>query len=76
MIWDGCGVETESVIKLGDSSNIVIENCSFQHSKGPAVVLSRVSGHVNVNHSNFVHNNHYQWGSWCSNILLFKQCNK
>ena len=57
--WNGCGRETEAGIKLGDSSNIVIENCSFQNSRGPAIVLSGVSGHVNIIHSNFVHNNHY-----------------
>ena len=57
--WDGCGTETEAGIKLSDSSNIVIESCSFQYSKGPNIVLSGVSGHVNISHCNFVHNNHY-----------------
>ena len=57
--WDGCGTETEAGIKLSDSSNIVLENCFFQYSKGPNIVLLRVSGHVNINHCNFVHNNHY-----------------
>ena len=57
--WDGCGTETEAGIKLSDSSNIAIENCSFQYSKGPVIVLLRVSGHVNISHCNFVHNNHY-----------------
>ena len=57
--WDGCGRETEAGIKLSDSSNIVIENCSFQYSKGPNIVLLRVSGHVNISHCNFNHNNHY-----------------
>ena len=57
--WDGCGTETEAGIKLSDSSNIVIENCSFQYSKGQIIVLSGVSGHVNIRHCNFVHNNHY-----------------
>ena len=57
--WDGCGTETEAGIKLSDSSNIVIENCSFQYSKGPNIVLLRVLGHVNISHCNFVHNNHY-----------------
>ena len=57
--WDGCGRETEAGIKLGDSSNVVIENCSFQHSKGPAIVLTGVSGHVNISHCNFVQSNHY-----------------
>ena len=59
IIWDGCGTQTEAGIKLSDSSNIVIENCSFQYSKGPNIVLLRVSGHVNISHCNFVHNNHY-----------------
>ena len=57
--WDGCGTETEAGIKLSDSSNIIIENSSFQYSKGPNIVLSGVSGHVNISHCNFVHNNHY-----------------
>ena len=57
--WDGCGTETEAGIKLSDCSNIVIENCSFQYSKGPNIVLSGVSGHVNISYCNFVHNNHY-----------------
>ena len=57
--WDGCGTETEAGIKLSDSSNIVIKNCFFQNSKGPNIVLSGVSGHVNISHCNFVHNNHY-----------------
>ena len=58
--WDGCGRETEPGIKLRDSSNILIEQCSFQYSKGPAIVLSGVSGHVNISHSNFIHNIHYR----------------
>ena len=57
--WDGCGTETEAGIKLSDSSNIVIENCSFHYSKRSNIVLLRVSGHVNISHCNFVHNNHY-----------------
>ena len=57
--WEGCGTETEAAIKLSDSSNILFENCSFQYSKGPAIVLSGVSGHVNISHCDFVHNDHY-----------------
>ena len=57
--WDGCGTETEAGIKLSNSSNIVIENCSFQYSKGQNIVLLRVSGHVNITQCNFVNNNHY-----------------
>ena len=58
--WDGCGRETEPGIKLRDSSNIVIEKCSFHNSKGPAIVLSEVSGHVNISHCNLIHNIHYR----------------
>ena len=58
--WDGCGRETEPGIKLRASSNIVIEKCSFHNSKGPAIVLSGVSGHVNISHCNFIHNIHYR----------------
>ena len=62
--WDGCGTvdiddHTEPVLKLSNSSNIIIDNCSFQYSKGQAVLLSEVSGDVNIDHCNFVHNNHY-----------------
>ena len=57
--WDGCGSETESGIKLGDSSITVIINCSFQYSKGPAITLSGVSGNVNISHCNFVHSNDF-----------------
>ena len=63
--WDGCGSvdiddHTEPVLKLNNSSNITINNCSFQYSKGRAVSLSEVSGDVNIDHCNFVHNNHYR----------------
>ena len=60
IIWYGCGIENnEPVLKLSNSSNITINNCSFQYSKGQAVLLSEVSGDVNIDHCNFVHNNHY-----------------
>ena len=63
--WDGCGSKsidyhTEPVLKLNNSSNITIKNCIFQHLNGPAVLLSEASGDVNINHCNFVYNNHYR----------------
>ena len=64
--WDGrfgsvdIDDHTEPVLKLSNSSNITIDNCSFQYSKRQAVVLSEVSGDVNIDHCNFVHNNHYR----------------
>ena len=58
--WDACGTENGAGLMLTDSFNITIGNCSFQHSKGPAVWLSEVSGDVNINHCNFLHNNLYR----------------
>ena len=65
IVWDGCGNNSihyhiEPGLKLSNSSNITINNCSFQYSKGPAVLLSEVSGDMNINHCNFVHNNYYR----------------
>ena len=60
IIWDGCGAKEEPGLKLSYSSNITIKNCSFQHSIGQAVVLSEVTGDVNINHCQFVYNSHYR----------------
>ena len=38
------------------SSNITIDNCTFQHSVGQAVVLSEMSGNVDIQHCKFVNN--------------------
>ena len=51
--WDGCGTKitdnlTEPAMKLNYSFNVTIQNCSFQHSIGQALVLSEVSGDVNM----------------------------
>ena len=63
--WDGCSTEntdnhTEPLIVLTQSSNIIINNCYFQCLKGQALLLSEVSGYVNITHCNFVHNHHYR----------------
>ena len=62
IIWDGCGSEnnTEPGLKLRHSSNIAIQNCSFQHSIGQAILLSEVTGDVNINNCQFVLNSHYR----------------
>ena len=57
--WDGCGTEHEPGLLLRDSSNITIQNCSFQHSRGQAVVLSQMSDDMNINHCKFMNNTHY-----------------
>ena len=63
--WDGCGTKNNDanakpVLRLRHSSNITIQNCSFQHSIGQAVVLEEISGGVNINHCQFVYNSHYR----------------
>ena len=60
IIWDGCGTKAEPGLKLSYSSNATIQNCYFQHSIGKAVVLSEVTGDVNINHCQFVYNSHYR----------------
>ena len=58
--WKKCGSRnisgdgnTYPVIQLASSSNIIIQNCSFQHSVGQTVVLLGVSGDVNINYCSF-----------------------
>jgi len=63
--WNGCGIErnadhTEPGLKLNYSSNVTIQNCSFQYSIGQAVVLTEVSGDVSISHCKFINNNHYR----------------
>ena len=58
--WYGCGYEKKPALKLSNSFNIAIKNCSFQHSKGQAIVLSNLSGDVIIDHSHFEHINHYR----------------
>ena len=63
--WDGCGTEipynlTAPGLKLNYSSNVIIQNCCFQHSIGQALVLSEVSEDVDINNCNFVNNSNYR----------------
>ena len=60
--WNECGTMKESAIaglKFESSSAVTIENCSFLHSIGQAVVLSNILGHVKINHCKFMNNNYY-----------------
>ena len=60
--WSECGMDengNQPVIKFENSSNITIKNCSFQHSVGPAIALSEVSGNVIISHCKFVNITHY-----------------
>ena len=61
--WVGCGIaskHSQPAILFHNSSNITIQNCSFLHSKGQAVVLSEVWGDVSFNHCEFVNNTDYR----------------
>ena len=61
--WDGCGNNINSHIepgvKLYNISNVTIQNCSFLHSVGQAVVLSEISGDVNIYNCKFTNNSNY-----------------
>ena len=60
--WEKCGNKTNSkpAIELFNSSNIIIQNCSFQDSITQAIVLSEMSGNVSINSCKFVFNNHFE----------------
>ena len=65
--WKKCGSRNISddenaypVLQLTNSSNITIQNCSFQHSVGQAVVLLGVSGDVNIKYCSFSYAKQYK----------------
>ena len=62
--WIGCGTDninhTTPGLSLSYSSNVTIQNCTFQQSVGQAIVLSEMSGDVNINNCKFVNNNRYR----------------
>ena len=58
--WEKCGSsidETYPGIEFYNSSNVVIQNCSFHNLTGQAVLMSIVSGNVHIINCNFTHNN-------------------
>ena len=84
--WYGCGTKFNSspVLKIENSSGIVIQNCTFKHSIRQAIVFSNMSGNVNINHCNFVNNTNYnshgtaiQYLSNCTDtqIAIINNCN-
>ena len=59
--WDGCATDNdEPGLQLTNSSDITIQKCSFQHSRGQAVALSEISGYLNISNCKFVNNSHYK----------------
>ena len=57
--WDGCGSSVVPGLKFSYSSNVTIQNCTFQHSLGQGVVLLGVLGDVNICDCKFTNNNDY-----------------
>ena len=60
--WEKCGDKTDSKpgIELHNSSNIIIQNCSFQLSQTHVIALSEISGNVSINGCKFVFNNRFE----------------
>ena len=57
--WYGCGSLERPGILFLNSSNILIQDCVFQSSKGQTVALSGMSGDVNIKDCKFVNNSRY-----------------
>ena len=67
IIWESCGDRNINndgnvypVLQLFNSSDTIFKNCSFQHSIGQAIVLSEMSGGVNINYCNFSFNKQFE----------------
>jgi len=58
--WERCGSVNNPGIEFNNSSNIAIQNCSFHHSTGKAVSLSKLSGNVSINNCQFTHNKYHK----------------
>ena len=62
IIWEKCGTKNDSIpaIEIYNSSNIVIQNCSFQHSVTQVIALSEMLGNVIINGCTFAFNNYLE----------------
>ena len=60
--WEKCGTLNGSkpAMELYNSSNIIIESCSFYHSITQAIALSEMLGNVTVSGCVFAFNNHFE----------------
>ena len=68
---DGCGTDNdEPGLQLTNSSDITIQKCSFQHSRGQAVALSEISGYLNIHNCKFANNSQYNGHGAIINILF------
>ena len=57
--WNNCGTKNDSkpVIELHNSSDIIIQDCTFKHSVAQALVLSEISGNITINDCSFAFSN-------------------
>ena len=53
-------IRGQGLILNNNSSNIVIQGCSFHNSTAQAVVLSNISGNVYINNCQFTHNKYHK----------------
>ena len=88
IIWNECGrnanvsTASETGLYIHNSSNVSVENCTFQNSLGHLIVLLEVSGNVNINSCNFTHNNYKDHGvainysskHYVQLVLLINKC--
>ena len=65
--WIGCGSygtnnknNLKPAIKYLYSSDITIQNCTFQYSVGQVILLSNIHKDVNINHCKFMNNNRHR----------------
>ena len=62
IILERCGTTNDSkpAVKFCNSSDITIQNCTFQHSITQALVISEVSGNININGCKYLFNNKFK----------------
>ena len=62
IVLENCGTtnERKPAIKLYNSSDVMIENCTFQHSTTQALVISEVSGNIKINGCKFLFSNKFK----------------
>ena len=60
--WEKCGTANgrKPAMELYNCTNVVIENCSFQHSVTQSITLSEMSGDMTIDHCVFAFNNHFK----------------
>ena len=57
--WEKCGTENGPAVELCNSSDIIIQNCSFQQSVTQAIRLSEMQN-VSINGCEFVSSDHFE----------------